>query len=138
MHAMTNRVGVAYLSDASRDLLPVGLDAILLDARVFNASVGITGALFHGDGCFSQSLKGTEATVQTTFDRLSRASAHRNLRTLFAGPFPARCFESWHMGLFQAPETAIQALSQASWEEAIPDTRPDSLQSGGWGLFTHF
>ena len=38
------------------------------------------------------------------------------------------------MGFVQAPETAIQALSQASWEEAIPDTRPDSLQSGGRGL----
>lgn len=134
---MTKLFALTYLSEASRALPPPQLDSILLDARMFNASVEVTGALLYGAGRFFQMLEGTEDAVRTTYARIARAHAHRNLRTLSQGPIEARCFDAWHMGFVEAPESAMQALSQAAWEDAIPYTRSDLAKSEGMGLLLY-
>ncbi len=135
---MANLYAITYLSEASRDLLPQELDAILLDARLFNTSVDVTGVLFYGNGCFFQMIEGEEASVRKAFDRLSQASSHHMLRILCEGPIAGRFFESWHMGFVHAPTSAIQQLSQAAWEDAIPYTREDAEKSEGIGLLMYY
>ena len=135
---MAELFAVTYLSEASRNLRPEELDAILLDARVFNASEEVSGALFYGDGLFFQLIEGTEEAVKRTFDRLSAAKAHHNIRILCQGPIASRFFESWHMGFVHATSSAIQELSQAAWEEAIPYTRADVDKSEGLGLLMYY
>ena len=130
---MTDLFALTYVSDATRDLLPRELDSILVDARVFNASVGVTGALFYGNNRFFQLLEGEKSSVQLALDRIQRSSSHANLRVLSQGRIAARFFNTWHMGFVQPPTSAIQELSQALWEEAIPYTREDAEKSEGIG-----
>jgi len=135
---MADLFALTYLSEETRSLLPEELDAILLDARLFNAAEQVTGVLFYGDGRFFQLLEGSEEGVKKTFKRLSSASSHNNLRVLSQGPVAARMFESWHMGFVRAPTTAMQGLSQAAWEEAFPYTRSDAEKSEGLGLLVYY
>src|SRR5690606_22705061 len=92
----------------------------------------------YGDGRFFQLLEGSEEGVKKTFNRLSSASSHNNLRVLSQGPVAARMFESWHMGFVRAPTSAMQELSQAAWEEAFPYTRSDAEKSEGLGLLVYY
>ena len=135
---MDELFALTYVSEASRQLRPEELDAILLDARLFNASEEITGVLFFGDGRFFQLLEGTEQAVMKTFQRLSSAKAHRGVRILSQGPADGRLFDSWHMGFVHATGSAMQALSQAAWEDAIPYTRTDMEKSEGLGLLLYY
>lgn len=114
---------LAYLSTAARELAPTEIDAILLDARTFNASVDVTGMLLLGAGEFFQVLEGTEPALDEVFGRIQSATAHRDIRVLLRSPVRERLFASWHMGFTVAPRTAMQELSQFAWEEALPLTR---------------
>ena len=91
---MTDLFALTYVSDATRDLLPRELDSILVDARVFNASVGVTGALFYGNNRFFQLLEGEKSSVQLALDRIQRSSSHANLRVLSQGRIAARFFDT--------------------------------------------
>lgn len=135
---MANLFALTYLSRATRDLLPEELDAILLQARLFNAAEQVTGVLLYGDDRFFQLLEGSETSVRTVFDRLSRAQAHTGIRVLSQGPIAERFFGSWHMGFTRSPISAMQDLSQFAWEDAIPGTRKDAEKSMGLGLVMQF
>lgn len=114
---------LVYASTLARDLGPAEVDAMLLDARTFNASVEVTGVLLQGAGKFFQVIEGAEAALDDVFRRIEAARAHRDIRILLRKPLRERNFASWYMGFAAAPQTAIQELSQFAWEEAIPLTR---------------
>lgn len=135
---MADLFALTYLSEETRSLLPEELDAILLDARMFNAAEHVSGVLFYGDGRFFQLLEGPEEGVTRTFERLSSAKSHKNLRVLSQGPTSARFFESWHMGFIRAPTTAMQELSQSAWEDAFPYTKSEVETSEGLGLLVYY
>ena len=135
---MSNLYGLTYVSESTRDLLPEEIDAILLDARLFNASVDVTGALLYSDGHFFQLLEGPEESVKKAFDRIQKAKSHHKLKEIGSFDLPERSFESWHMGFIRAPDTAIQSLSQAAWEDAIPYTRAGVAKSEGLGLLLYY
>lgn len=114
---------LAYASTLARDLGPAEIDAMLLDARTFNASVEVTGVLLQGAGQFFQVIEGTRAALDEVFRRIEAARAHRDIRILMRTPLRERNFASWHMGFASAPRTAVQELSQFAWEDAVPLTR---------------
>ncbi len=135
---MPSLYGLTYVSESTRDLLPDELDAVLLDARLFNASVGVTGALLYSDGRFFQLLEGPEESVKKAFDRILQAKSHSNVKQISSFAVHERSFESWHMGFVRPPATAIQSLSQAAWEDAIPYTRSGVEKSEGLGLLLYY
>lgn len=112
---MTELFALTYSSEATRDLLPAELDAILLDARMFNISEQVTGVLLYGDMRFFQLLEGPEASVRKVVDRVSLAQAHKGIRVLSQGPIAERSFESWHMGFIRpagsCPAQAVPPLT---------------------------
>lgn len=128
---MTDLVAIAYRSIATQRLSPLELDALLVDARVFNAAVGVTGVLFHHDGRFFQYIEGEAAGLDQVYERIRKARAHRELVELLHGPVAQRQFERWHMGFCQTPESTLQALSNAAWVEAMPITRSSDKASEG-------
>lgn len=128
---MTDLFALTYVSETARDLSPDEIDALLLDARAFNASVGVTGALFHGDDRFFQLIEGRQDDVLQVLERIRRARAHHRIELLSQGPVAARFFETWHMGFVRPPATAVQELAQLEWEDAIPYTRQDAEASPG-------
>lgn len=120
---MPSLEALVYASSATRELAPGEIDALLLDARLFNASVEVTGVLFHGSGRFFQMIEGAPSAIEETFKRIQSAASHRDIRVLMRKPQAERHFSSWHMGFADAPATALQELSQAAWEDAMPLTR---------------
>lgn len=135
---MADLFALTYLSRATRDLLPEELDAILLQARLFNTAEQITGVLLYGDDRFFQLLEGPQASVRKVFDRISAARAHADIRVLSQGSIAGRFFASWHMGFTHSPVSAMQDLSQFAWEDAMPYARDEAEKSSGLGLLLHY
>ena len=115
MHSL---VAVAYVSSAIRRFTPEELDALLLDARAFNAIAGVTGALLHQDGSFFQYLEGSQAGVAQVYSRIKSSRRHRGLIELLAAPVNQRHFSTWSMGFAEPVASELQSISQASWHAA--------------------
>jgi hypothetical protein len=116
---------IAYVSRATRPFIPEDLDALLLGARVFNASVEVTGALFYHSGSFFQYIEGPDNSIAEVYQRIVQASSHTGIRKLLETEIKHRYFETWHMGFCEPPETAVQQLANASWEKSMPITRDE-------------
>ncbi len=129
---------VAYVSRATRIFIPEQLDALLLNARMFNAGADVTGVLFFHNGRFFQYFEGPDAGVQTVYQRILQSSSHRDIQELLEVETPRRYFETWHMGFCNAPETAVQQLANASWEQSMPITRDEFQASRGLELAVHY
>ncbi|MBE0548328.1 MAG: BLUF domain-containing protein, partial [Rubrivivax sp.] len=108
-------VAVAYVSSATRRFAPEELDALLLDARAFNAIAGVSGAILHQDGSFFQYFEGPEAGVEEVYSRIKRSRRHRGLIELVAAPVNQRHFSTWSMGFAEPVASELQSISQASW-----------------------
>lgn len=135
---MTQLAAVAYHSRASRPLSSLELDNLLVEARVFNAAVGVSGVLFHHDGRFFQYIEGEPAGLHQVYERIRHARAHRDLVELMHEPLAQRQFDRWHMGFCQAPESTLQALSNAVWTESMPITRDSTDVGGGVRLVLYY
>ncbi|MGG6462393.1 BLUF domain-containing protein [Solilutibacter silvestris] len=131
---MADLYNLIYISESTRDLLPVEIDGILIDARAFNASCDVTGVLFYGPNRFFQLLEGPKESVLQVFERLKLAKSHWNIEILHESPTLERSFSSWYMGFIEAPESAIQELSQSSWIDSFPITRTSHQKPKGLGL----
>lgn len=116
---------VAYVSRATRKFIPEQLDALLLDARMFNASVDVTGVLFFHRDRFFQYFEGPASGVQSVYRRIRQSSSHQDIQELLVVEMPRKYFDTWHMGFCEAPETAVQQLANASWEQSMPITRDE-------------
>lgn len=129
---------IAYKSRATRELTPQDLDRLLLDARGFNQEAGVTGVLLYHAGSFFQFFEGPEKGVEAVYERIRQATTHTNIVELSKAPSCSRQFESWHMGFCEPPQTVLQTLATASWEEAMPITRTDYECSEGLGFLLHY
>ncbi|MGV8940114.1 MAG: BLUF domain-containing protein [Lysobacter sp.] len=116
---------IAYTSVATRDFTAEDLDALLLDARGFNASVEVTGTLFFHQDKFFQYIEGSDAGIDLVYKRILRSNSHTNMHELLNTTMPRRYFDAWHMGFCKAPKTAIQQLANASWVQSMPITRDE-------------
>lgn len=121
---------LAYESRAVRAWTDQELDELLLSVRAFNASAGVTGALFYGGGRFFQYLEGPGDALDIVIERVLSSTRHRDLEELLNQPIAERQFETWHMGFCQPPLTDMQALASREWEESMPITR-DSFERTG-------
>ena len=109
-------IAVAYVSSATRRFVSEELDALLMDARAFNATAGVSGALLHQDGSFFQYFEGPETGVEQVYSRIKRSLRHRGLIELVAAPVSQRYFSTWSMGFAEPVASELQSISQASWQ----------------------
>jgi hypothetical protein len=113
---MSRLTALAYVSSATTHHMdPQVLDALLLDARQFNARADVTGALLHHDGSFFQYLEGPESGVERAYARIRRASQHKDLIEIWHETIGQRHFSEWSMGFAEPAATELQAISQARW-----------------------
>jgi hypothetical protein len=135
---MEDLYAIAYKSKATRELTPQDLDRLLLDARAFNQGAGVTGVLLYHAGSFFQFFEGPEVGVEAVYERICQARTHTDIVELLKAPSRSRQFESWHMGFCEPPETELQTLATASWEDAMPITRASYERSEGLGFLLHY
>lgn len=116
---------IAYISRATRSFGPEALDALLVDARGFNAGVDVSGVLLFHDGRFFQYVEGLEPGISDVYRRICQSSLHTLIEKLLDTAMPRRYFDAWHMGFCEPPGTVLQALANASWEQSMPITRDE-------------
>ena len=111
---MNALVAVAYVSSALRRFTAQALDALLVNARAFNLTADVSGALLHHDGLFFPYFELPEAGVEAVYSRVKASRSHHGLIELIAAPVDQRHLSSWSMG-FALP-VASELL--AFWQRA--------------------
>lgn len=123
-------IAIAYLSTAVHAPTRFELEHLLLDARTFNARVGVTGALLLHDVTFFQYFEGPAAAAEDVYVRIQRARSHRDIVELVHAPVERRHFDGWLMGFLHAPQGTLLELSNARWHAQAEHMPPDASTPG--------
>ena len=120
---------IAYRSVATGLATPPAIDALLLDARRFNALQEVTGMLLHDGQRFFQYIEGLPTALDEVMARITRSSLHHGIRIIADDSHSRREFAGWHMGFNPAPATLLQQLENCRWQQVYYDKQvqaPDS------------
>jgi hypothetical protein len=111
---------VLYRSRATRVLTQAELQALLEQARPYNAHHQITGLLLYSEGHFVQLFEGEQAVVRALYARIQADPRHTQVVTVSEGPGPQRWFADWHMafGYVDAPE--MHHMLEAVENQTLP------------------
>lgn len=90
------------------------LEDILEHARIWNATVGITGALVYADGVFLQILEGDRVEVQELMVKILRDLRHETVTVLRECEIPCAVFGSWQMAYVSATPEQVAAWAGLS------------------------
>ena len=86
-----------YTSRATEVMGTLALFNLLNQARIKNASLGITGHLLYADGMFTQCLEGPAASIENLWQSLQRDARHEDISVIERGAVNARRFDEWAM-----------------------------------------
>jgi Sensors of blue-light using FAD len=129
---------VAYVSTADTPLAVPELERLHQQAMARNGRHGVTGVLLYNDGNFMQYIEGPAAEVDRLYQSIRADVRHRALIELLNEPVAHRSFAQWHMGLAQATDSDVLALSTASWEQVRAATATGQANSTGLTLLLSF
>jgi hypothetical protein len=90
------------------------LEDILEHARIWNATVGITGALVYADGVFLQILEGDRVEVQELMVKILRDLRHETVTVLRECEISCAVFGSWQMAYLSATPEQVAAWAGLS------------------------
>ena len=130
---------IAYVSSAVRLLAIDELDALLTDARAFNASAGVTRVLLHHAGGFFQCFEGPPEVTAQVYDRIRKSRTHHTILELLDERTERRIFSNWLMGSSQVAESTALSLQSASWRRLAGGLRPgDRREPSGLVLLQEY
>ncbi len=89
---------IIYCSQATTDVSPDELVALLELSRRNNERCGLGGMLLYSSQSFLQVLEGEETALTSTYDRILRDDRHMNLRLMMNADVAAPMFPDWTMG----------------------------------------
>jgi len=97
-----------YNSREKQEFSAPDLKTLLLNARIRNRELDVTGILIYYSGLFLQALEGEEAAVQTIFSRIEKDPRHGDIRVLSrkASVGKRRMFGDWSMAFADAAGAA--------------------------------
>ena len=87
-----------YVSSAIKPFSNAEMQALLVKARNFNASQGISGLLLAQDGNFMQLLEGPEGAVRDLVSKIFKDPHHTGIITLLDQYVDEPQFSDWKMG----------------------------------------
>jgi hypothetical protein len=130
---------ISYTSSAVHLPTTEELEALLVDARDFNASVAVTGALLLWDQSFFQYFEGPQKGVDEVYERIRKSRQHRDIIQLLHEPIQVRHFAQWHMGFAEAPQSVMLALAHSRWKDRADALRPSGpAQPSGVAILLQF
>ncbi len=88
---------LSYVSTRSYALHDNHLERLLIQSRIRNAELDITGILIHLDGHFIQFLEGPEENIDKVFRSIQKDNRHHDIKVLSMGKSYERCFDDWQM-----------------------------------------
>lgn len=89
---------IIYCSQATHDVGPEELLALLGAARRHNEGTGLSGMLLYCSQSFLQVLEGDSDALESTYLRIRADDRHTNLRLLLNAEVAAPLFPDWTMG----------------------------------------
>lgn len=101
---------LVYASNATSEVNPGVLDAILQTATRHNSQCGITGVLCSGPNQFLQVIEGPERQVLDLYTRITADPRHRDAALLHIELGADRMFPQWSMGHVRGPASVYGAF----------------------------
>ena len=130
---------IAYSSSTTGTLLDKELERLLVDARSFNQSVGVTGVLLYNGASFFQYFEGDTVACEKVFERIMGSSLHHSIHTLVDRSVPVRYFSNWTMGFSTASSSQLLALSHVEWlKSSVVGEPPSHAESNGIAMLRAF
>jgi hypothetical protein len=98
---------IIYTSHSNGILIGEQLVELLLQARVKNARLGITGLLLHADGSFMQTIEGEDEALHRLYAAIAQDARHSGAIIMSDDPITQRSFNDWSMAFREiTPEEA--------------------------------
>lgn len=124
-----------YCSQATYDLAPEELVALLEVSRHNNEAAGLSGMLLYSSQSFLQMLEGDPAALTATYARIGADDRHTNLRLLLDAEVPAPLFPDWTMGFEHIDdEDLADELDGFTPATDYPLVNPDLITNAGVAL----
>jgi hypothetical protein len=121
-----------YCSQATQDVSPDELVALLELSRRNNAAAGLSGMLLYCSQSFLQVLEGEPTALDRTYARIVADPRHRNLRQLMDAPVPAALFPDWTMGFEHVDDEELaDELDGFTAAMTYPLVNPDLITNAG-------
>ena len=111
---------VLYRSQATPAPTEADLQALLEQARTYNAQAQITGLLLYSGGRFVQLVEGPEAVVRSLYARIQADPRHTQVVTVSDGPGPQRWFADWHMAFGYVDALELHQVLGALETQTLP------------------
>ena len=123
---------IIYCSQATHDLTPDELVALLELARHKNEQANLSGMLLYSSQSFLQVLEGEDVALEATYARIHADPLHTNLRLLLDAEVPAPLFGDWTMGFEHVDDEELaEELEGFTPEAEYPLVNPDLITNAG-------
>lgn len=99
-----------YKSVATDGLSLEQIEQMLVKARMYNNSVGITGMLLYSNGDFVQYLEGDDATIDVLYEKIEQDTRHYKSVLLFESVIEKRMFKDFDMSFQHISATQMNPL----------------------------
>lgn len=121
-----------YCSQATHDVRPDELVALLDLARRKNEEVGLSGMLLYCSQSFLQVLEGEPEALASTYARILADDRHTALRLIMDDDVPAPLFPDWTMGFEHVDdEDLAEELEGFTPATDYPLVNPDLVTNAG-------
>ncbi len=126
---------IVYCSQATADVSPDELIALLEVTRSNNERAGLSGMLLYSSQSFLQVLEGDADAIETTYDRIRGDDRHGNLRKLCDDTVDTALFPDWTMGFEHVDDDELgEELPGFTPATVYPLVNPDLITNAGVAL----
>jgi Sensors of blue-light using FAD len=123
---------IVYCSQATQDVSPEELVALLELSRRNNEAAGLSGMLLYCSQSFLQVLEGEPAALTQTYSRILTDPRHSSLRQLMDADVPAPMFPDWTMGFEHVDDEELaDDLDGFTAATTYPLVNPDLITNAG-------
>ena len=121
-----------YCSQATYDIDPAELVALLETSRRNNAPAGLSGMLLYSSQSFLQVLEGDPGALTATYARIKADERHTNLRLLLEAEVSGALFPDWTMGFDHVDDEELaEDLDGFTAATRYPLVNPDLVTNAG-------
>ncbi|WP_170315530.1 BLUF domain-containing protein [Nakamurella deserti] len=123
---------IIYCSQATYDIAPDELVALLDVCRRNNAQAGLSGMLLYSNQSFLQVLEGEPDALSAAYGRIAADERHTNLRLLADAPTSAALFPDWTMGFEHVDDEELaDEVDGFTPATLYPLVNPDLISNAG-------
>jgi len=102
-------VQLCYVSNTTVPFSEIALEELLINARMKNKALGLSGLLLYRNGIFLQFLEGPDYAVEDLYKTIGADERHNTVQLIMRRNIEVRDFEDWQMGFMRVKPEPDQA-----------------------------